>query len=217
MLRQETESTNQQTETDARQDDDPAVKWESAIQAFEKQDREQTPQPGGTLFLGSSSIRMWKLDKSFPEQAYLNRGFGGSEISDSLHYFDRVVVPYHPRTIVFYAGDNDIANGKSAEAVFADFQEFVQQVREKLPRTRVIFIAIKPSIARWKKVGEMREANQLIKAFAAKDEKVDFADIDAPMIGGDGKPRPELFLDDGLHLNEEGYRVWVKCLKPLLD
>ncbi len=101
---------------------DPALKWEPAIAAFEAQDQANPPTPGGILFLGSSSIRMWDLDTSFPGMAALNRGFCGSETSDSIYYFDRLVTPYAPSAIVFYAGDNDIARGKTAEQVTADFQ-----------------------------------------------------------------------------------------------
>src|SRR5688500_6860726 len=124
--------------------------FEKEIRAFEEADRREAPPRGTVLFVGSSSIRMWKtLEKDFPKLTVINRGFGGSTIRDSIRYAERIVIPYQPKRIVLYAGDNDIAQGKTAEQVFADFKEFVTTVRGKLPGVRVDFIAIKPSIKRW--------------------------------------------------------------------
>ena len=191
-------------------------KWEASIQKFESQDK-QTPQPtGANLFVGSSSIRMWKLGQSFPMFKTINRGFGGSEIADSIHFADRIILKYQPAVIVLYAGDNDISRGKSAEIVTADFQKFARVVRKKLPATRIAFIAIKPSIKRWNLAGEIRVANEAIAAICAADEKMDYVDIFKPMIGKDGNPMSELFVKDGLHLNERGYKIWAKAVMPLL-
>ena len=148
-------------------------RWAPAIAAFEAQDREQPPQPGGTMFLGSSSIRFWDLERWFPASRFpglraTNRGFGGSQIADSLRYLDRIVWPHRPSTIVFYAGDNDIAAGKSAQAVAADFAELGRRVWAELPETRFIYVAIKPSLARWHLAPEMRAANALIEASAKR-------------------------------------------------
>ena len=198
------------------QEKNPAQKWEKNISGFAELDRKTPPPKNPVLFLGSSSIRMWKLKKWFPDKPYINRGFGGSEISDSIYFFDRIVKPYRPRTIVFYAGDNDIAKGKSAGKVFEDFKVFSSKVGKILPETRIVFVAIKPSIKRWQLVGSMREANRMISKFASGKDKIAFADIDKPMIGKDGKPKKNLFLDDGLHLNEDGYQVWYDVIEPLL-
>jgi lysophospholipase L1-like esterase len=191
-------------------------KWEASIQKFESQDK-QTPQPqGANLFVGSSSIRMWKLDKSFPKSKTINRGFGGSEIADSIHFADRIILKHQPAVILLYAGDNDISHGKSAETVTADFRKFVSVVRKKLPDVRITFIAIKPSIKRWNLADEIREANKAISAICAADNQMDYVDVFKPMLGDDGKPRPELFLKDGLHMNDEGYRLWASIVRPLL-
>lgn len=189
-------------------------RWEMDIQAFEARDREKLPAPGGILFVGSSSIRLWDTEKCFPGMGIINRGFGGSQMVDSVYYAPRIVLPYQPKTIAVYAGDNDIQSGKTPQAVLKDFQQFVKIVHQSLPETRIIYIAIKPSISRWDKVDRMREANRAIRKFAEATEGVEFADIDTPMIGEDGRPRPSLFLDDGLHLNEEGYALWTKILRP---
>ncbi|NUQ66342.1 MAG: hypothetical protein HUU20_28095 [Pirellulales bacterium] len=191
-------------------------RWEPAIAAMEAQDRESPPPENGILFVGSSSIRMWEVKQSFPDLPVINRGFGGSQIADSVRYADRIVLPYRPRVIVFYAGDNDIAAGKTPEQVADDFKAFVGKVRDGLPRTRIVFIGIKPSIRRWAMVDKMREANRLIRALAAEDERLEYVDVDAPMIGHDGKPRAELFRSDGLHLSAEGYRRWADLVRPHL-
>ena len=191
-------------------------KWEASIQKFESQDK-TSPQPrGANLFVGSSSIRMWKLDQSFPKFKTINRGFGGSEIADSIHFADRIILKHQPAVVLLYAGDNDISHGKSAKTVTADFRKFVSVVRKELPDTRIAFIAIKPSIKRWNLAGEIREANKTIAAICAADKQMDYVDIFEPMLGKDGKPSPELFLKDGLHLNEQGYKIWADAIRPLL-
>lgn len=191
-------------------------RWEEAIQAFEKQDAEQFPPEDAILFTGSSSIRMWDLKTWFPELKAINRGFGGSHIEDSIYYADRIVLPYRPRIVLLYAGDNDIAGGKSPERVAADFKTFVKAVHKTLPDTRIGFICIKPSIRRWNLIEPMRKANRLIQDFTKTDKRLFYIDIDTPMIGEDGRPKADLFLDDGLHLNEAGYRLWSEIVKRTL-
>lgn len=191
-------------------------RFEKDIVKFENSDRENPPTKREILFLGSSSIRLWDLEKWFPNQRCINRGFGGSQISDSNHFFDRVVKPYEPRAIVMYAGDNDLAAGKSPAKVVADFKLFLGKVKSSLPSTRVIFIAIKPSIARWNLVDEVKEANKSIQSLANDNPNLDFADIQTPMLGKDGRPIKELFRADGLHLNEKGYQVWFKVVSPMI-
>ncbi len=196
----------------------PAVsnRFEEEIRKFEEQDRAAFPKPGQILFLGSSSIRLWDLPRYFPGLDVINRGFGGSEIADSVYFMDRIVVPYRPRTIVFYAGDNDIASGKTAEQVARDFQAFSDAVHQRLPSTRIIYISIKPSPSRWALVETMREANRLIEAQARQTDFIRYLDIDSPMIGEDGRPKANLFVEDKLHLNDAGYTLWTSRLRPLL-
>lgn len=194
----------------------PFAKWEKAISEFEEQDKASPPPPGAVLFVGSSSIRLWNLEKSFPQHATINRGFGGSEIADSAHFADRIVLKHEPKTIVFYAGDNDISRGKSPEEVSRDFRSFVKIIHEKLPKTKIVYIGIKPSIARWKLADTMRQANKLIKAQCEQDERLVFVDVFPPMLNDEGRPRPELFLKDGLHLNLKGYELWTELILPHL-
>lgn len=201
---------------DDSEKESPFARWESAIRKFEEQDKTDPPPENAILFVGSSSIRLWKLDKSFPDLRTINRGFGGSQIVDSTHFADRIILKHKPRVVVLYAGDNDIARGKSAETVTTDFLQFVKTIHGTLPDSRIVFIAIKPSIKRWNLVETVREANTAIQEICEKNKALAFADIDTPMIGDDGRPRESLFAKDGLHLNDEGYQVWSRVVLPLL-
>lgn len=192
------------------------AKWKGEMDKFAKKDEASPVKPGGVVFVGSSSIRMWDLDKSFPNLHGLNRGFGGSRLEDSVYYADRIILPYKPRTVVVYAGDNDIAGKYTPEQIHEDFQEFVAVIREELPQTKILYIAVKPSLSRWKLINEVRATNKLIAQECAKTDNCEFIDIDGPMLGEDGKPRPELFKKDGLHMTDEGYAVWAKALEPHL-
>jgi lysophospholipase L1-like esterase len=191
-------------------------RWEKAIHAMEQRDAKHPPPKGEILLCGSSSARGWNVRQCFPDRKVVNRGFGGSQIHDSTHFADRIILPLEPRLILLYAGDNDIASGKPPQLVCDHFKLFVARIHASLPKCRIVFIAIKPSIRRWKLVGKMREANRLIQAFTDTDKRLDHVDIDTPMIGPDGKPRKELFKPDGLHLNAEGYALWTKLVTPYL-
>lgn len=187
------------------------------IARFEAADRLAPPRSGGVLFVGSSSIRLWPaIEADFRGANVLQRGFGGSELSDVVHYTPRIVLPYRPRLIVLYAGDNDLMAGKSPATVFRDFQAFVALVRHALPATRIAFVAIKPSGSRWALVERMREANALVRELAATDPLLTYVDVFTPMLGPDGLPREELFVADRLHMNARGYALWREFLLPVV-
>jgi lysophospholipase L1-like esterase len=194
----------------------PAEKWENDIRQFEQWDSKNTFPSDAVLFVGSSSIRLWRTRDCFEGFAVINRGFGGSQISDVNYFAGRIVLPYKPKVIVFYAGDNDIAAGKSARQVFDDYQKFLKLLHEKLPGTRIIYIGIKPSRSRWSLWPVMKEANDMIRDFSAKDTRLFYFDSAAPLLGTDGKPKEELFLKDQLHLNDKGYEVWTRLLHPVI-
>jgi lysophospholipase L1-like esterase len=192
-------------------------KWEPEIQKFEAADRAHPPPANVVVFVGSSSIRLWKLADSFPGMAVINRGFGGSCMADSAHYTDRIVTPYRPRAVVVYAGDNDLAAGQSPEQVRDAYREFVARVRAKLPSVPIIYISIKPSPSRWQLADKIRATNRLVAEAQKGDANQKIVDVFTPMLGDDGKPRAELFRDDRLHLNEKGYKLWAEMLGPLLS
>jgi lysophospholipase L1-like esterase len=191
-------------------------RWEAAIQAFEQQDENARPPKEPILFVGSSSIRMWKLEKSFPDLPVLNRGFGGSVVADTVYFADRIVTNYKPSVIVFYAGDNDIAEGKSPEQVRDDFQALAEIVGKELPKTRLLFLSIKPSPSRLKFREKQKQANGLIQAYCRGRANLVYIDSGEVLLS-DGKPDPRLFLNDGLHMNAQGYEKWAKLLKPHLE
>jgi lysophospholipase L1-like esterase len=194
-----------------KRDPDPA-RFAADIAAFEARDRQNSAPKHAILFVGSSSIRMWQTAEAFPELSVINRGFGGSHASDVNHFIPQIVLKYAPRTIVFYAGDNDLADGKSPQQVAGDYEKFVALVREKLPETEFIYLPVKPSLARWKLWPKAQETNALVKQFSAEHGYVKYLDTATPMLGSDGKPRPEIFLDDGLHMNDVGYQIWNEVI-----
>jgi lysophospholipase L1-like esterase len=193
--------------------DDP---WQKDIDAFEARDLASPPSAGGIVFVGSSTIRLWDLARSFPELAPINRGFGGSQIADSVRHFERLVLAHRPRIVVFYAGDNDIAVGKTPARVFADFVAFATRLRETLPSTELIWLPIKPSVARWGLIEPMREVNALVEALSKKEAWLRYVDTHTAMLGSDGRPDPRFLAEDGLHLSPPGYELWNATLRPWL-
>lgn len=194
------------------------LQWEQTIRAFEAADRTNPPPSEAVLFIGSSSIRLWtNAPAQFPKHRIINRGFGGSHLSDSVAFVDRIVVPYHPKMILLYAGDNDIAAGVSPQQVSADFREFVAKVQAALPQTPIAYIAIKPSPSRMNCFAAAQEANRLIAGFIAQNPKLRYVDVFTPMLGTDGRPRAELFRSDRLHLNDAGYQLWAEQVRLVLD
>jgi lysophospholipase L1-like esterase len=192
--------------------------WESDIAQFEETDKIAPPPRNAIVFIGASSIARWNLAASFPEfgpQA-INRGFGGSLAADSTRYAERIVIPYQPRIVVFYAGDNDVASNHTPEQIAGDFAAFEKKVHAALPSTQIIFISIKPSTRRWPWIEQIKRANALVRSYCATHAHLAFVDIVPQMIGADGKPRKEL-LEDGLHMTPAGYQIWNDAIRPLLQ
>ena len=193
-----------------------ADKWETSIAQFQAQDRQSSPPKDAVLFVGSSSIRLWDLAQSFPDLATINRGFGGSQMSDVVRYARRIITAYKPRLIVLYEGDNDLAAKETPDQVAADFDELLKIVRADLPTTPLVVIGAKPSPKRWAIIDQQRQLNRLLAEHCAKDGRATFLDVEQPMLGADGQPKASLFRDDDLHLNAEGYKLWTSLLSPLL-
>jgi lysophospholipase L1-like esterase len=192
-------------------------KWASEINKYTQADAIKAPARDAVVFVGSSSIRRWtSLAADFPGITTINRGFGGSELSDSVFYADRIVIPYAPRLVVVYAGENDLQAGKSAEGLLADFKAFCAKIHPALPKTKIIFLAVKESPSRAKIRDKVLLANQLIAAACAQDPRRTFVDVATPMLDAAGKTRPELFIADQLHLQPAGYAIWTQVLAPYL-
>ncbi|GBD89971.1 GDSL-like Lipase/Acylhydrolase [bacterium BMS3Abin04] len=192
-------------------------RFDIEINRFVNQDLKNSFPNDAILFVGSSSIRMWKTHKSFPEYKVVNRGFGGSHISDVIYFIDKVALKYSPKLIIFYAGDNDIFDKKSPEHVLNDYKNFVKLVLDSLPRTEIDFLTIKPSINRWKFWKQMKKANDLIADYSKSNSLLSVIDISDGMLNKSGMPKKEIFRNDGLHLNDTGYKLWTDKIKLFLQ
>lgn len=189
------------------------------IQAFKKQDKVKPPPANAILFVGSSSFRMWQdVQDYFPGYAIINRGFGGSVLPDVIRYVDDIIVPYKPKQVVIYCGDNDLAASDTvtAETVAARFRQLFTMIRAKLPNANITYVAIKPSPSRLKLMPKAVTANTLIKQFLGSKPKTGFADVYYPMLGKDNLPMPDLFKSDDLHMTAKGYVIWQKVIQPYL-
>lgn len=198
----------------------PASRWEPEIARFEEEDRRHPPRPGGILFYGSSTFRLWKgLTDAFPGLTVpiVNRGFGGSHLSDLIDFVDRVVLPHAPRVLFIYGGDNDLAGDKSPDRVLEDFKTLVTRVHAVLPRTRIVFVAVKPSPSREKFLAAQQEANAQVRRYARSRRRVEFVDLATPLLDAHGRPEARWFVADRLHLNAEGYVLWRDLLAPRLQ
>jgi lysophospholipase L1-like esterase len=192
-------------------------KWEKSITDFEKADLKNPPPKGGIEFVGSSSIRKWvTLEKDFAGYPVFNRGFGGSQIIDTYNFASRIILPYAPKMIFFHAGDNDLSAGKTPEMVFEDFKSLAAVIHIKLPNTELFYISLKPSEKRWKNHEDEENVNKKIQEFASTHPRIHYIDTYNMVIDAQGKPRPELFAEDQLHLNEAGYKLLAEKVRPYL-
>lgn len=193
------------------------ARWEKEIAAYEEGDRTDPPPKGGSLFIGSSTIRLWKsLAQDFPNHQVINRGFGGSEIMDATHFAERIIFPYQPRAIFLRAGGNDIHAGKSPAQVFADFKAFVATVHAKLPESDIVFISLSPSSSRWSEAEDNKTLNKLVEDYVHGKSHLKYLETYDIAIGPDGKPRDELFVGDKLHFNAAGYKLLAERVRTIL-
>ncbi|WP_083228955.1 SGNH/GDSL hydrolase family protein [Bordetella sp. H567] len=194
-------------------------RWAESLAAFAAADQAHPPTPGGVLFVGSSSIRLWNgLETEFQSlPVVVKRGFGGSRMLDCTRHLHQLVEPYKPRLVLVYAGDNDLAEGRTPEQVLHAFTAFVDGVRATMPATRIAYISIKPSPSRAALMPAIRQTNELIHAYTLKTRNTDFIDVYTPMLDAAGHPRPDLFRDDRLHLNPQGYALWKKVITAHLN
>ncbi|WP_082497750.1 SGNH/GDSL hydrolase family protein [Pseudorhodoferax sp. Leaf267] len=193
------------------------TRWKDSFDAFAEADQKQAPKAGGILFVGSSSIRLWNdLETQFGDEPVVKRGFGGSRMLDVTAHVDLLVLPYKPRLVVVYAGDNDLAEGRTPIEVLASFTQFVERVRAALPDTRIAYLSIKPSPLRATLMPQAIETNALIEKYSASVPNLDYIDIYSRMLDAEGKPRADLYGADSLHMNPAGYAVWKSAISPHL-
>ena len=194
----------------------PLIGDQVSIDLFQLWDKKNSQVENPVVFVGSSSIRKWYTAEYFPEIPAVNRGFGGSHISDVIYFINETVLKFKPKVIVFYAGDNDIHFGKTSQIVFKDYVNFVEEVHVSLPNTKIMFIPIKPSPSRWSLWHDMQKTNRLVKRYSENNPLLYYVDTASPMLNEIGKPKGSLFVKDSLHLSQEGYDLWSSIVKPIL-
>ena len=188
------------------------------IEAFKKQDIVSPPPKNAIVFVGSSSFKMWSnVQDYFPRHTIINRGFGGSSLPDAIRYASDIIIPYKPKQVVVYCGENDFtADGVNTEIVFNRFTTLFEIIRKDLPKTHILFVSIKPSPSRLKYMPEMVKANAMIKNYLNNNRRTGYVDVFSKMLLADETPMPDIFKADKLHMNEGGYAIWQKAIKPHL-
>jgi lysophospholipase L1-like esterase len=198
----------------------PQPPFWNEIAEFKHRDSIQRPPANAILFVGSSSFRKWtNVQESFPGYTIINRGFGGSTLDDVIRYAPAIIYPYHPKQVVVYCGDNDLASGKkmTGKKVYKKFVRLYDMIRKRLGNVDIVFVSIKPSPSRESIMPEMEQANDLIRNFMAQRAHAAFVDVYHLMLTPEGRPMDNLFVGDKLHMNEKGYKIWQAAILPYLD
>ncbi len=190
------------------------------IQAFKKQDALNPPPANAILFVGSSSFTKWKdVSSYFPGYTIINRGFGGSTLPDVIRYTNDIIIPYHPKQVVIYCGDNDLASSDNitADSVFERFKVLFEAIRAGLPGENIVYVSIKPSPSRARLRQKMEQANLLIQTYLSINNHAAFVDVFHKMLNPDGSVMTDIFIEDNLHMNAKGYAIWQKAIEPYLS
>ena len=192
--------------------------FDEDIENFVAQDKILPPLKNEFLFIGSSSIRLWStLETDMSPLKVINRGFGGAHTKHINRHIEKIVFPYEPKAIVFFCGTNDINGWNSPEDVFSQFKNFYNSVQEKLPNTIVFAISIQPSPSRFDQRPRQVKWNNAVSSFAEEEENLVFVDVSPPMLSEKNEPRPELYIEDMLHLNDKGYKIWTEIVRENLQ
>ena len=187
------------------------------IQEFKKRDSLNPPAKNAIVFVGSSSFRMWNnVQEMFPGYTIINRGFGGSSLPDVIRYANDIILPYQPKQVVIYCGENDIASDVSDVEVTERFKTLFNLLRKQMPGLPIVFVSMKPSPSREKYFAVIKQANQMIYNFLWQQSQVGYVDVFSRMLDSDGKANRSLFLQDMLHMNQEGYKIWQDAIRPYL-
>jgi lysophospholipase L1-like esterase len=192
------------------------ARFDQEVAAILDREAAHPPAENGILFIGSSNIRKWPINAAFPDLPIINQGFGGSQAPDCLFFFDKLVTPFYPKLIVFHAGGNDLAAGRTPNQIAADVETFVKKVHTELPKTKIIYVGLFPAPSRWELMDKYHETTRLITAFIHRDRKVTFVNPEKPLLSAEGMIRPELYESDRLHLNAQGYEIMTKLIAPYL-
>jgi lysophospholipase L1-like esterase len=192
----------------------------SDIQTFKKQDSAAFPTKNAILFVGSSSFTKWTdVQDYFPGYPIINRGFGGSSLPDLIRYVNHIIIPYHPKQIIIYCGENDIAGSDTTvngKVVSNRFKQLFLLIKKQLPAAAIGYVSMKPSPGREKLWPEMIDGNSRIKKMLAKQKNTAFIDVYHSMFNKDGTVMKDIFIEDNLHMNAKGYAIWQKIIAPYL-
>lgn len=194
-----------------------ATVWESQVQEYEQKDRTDPPEKGQTIAVGSSSIRLWSsIEADLAPATVAGRGIGGAITTDVLFYLDRLVLVHEPSRVILYVGENDLSGDRTPQQVLDTVRQIVGGIHRRLPSAKVYLLSIKPSPLRWERWPAMRSANQLLAAYARTDARISYVDVSTPLLGANGQPVREYYVDDQLHLSRAGYVVWRDAIRPFL-
>ena len=200
-------------------DQQPAVanRFENNVALYEAADKATPPPQGGILLVGDSQFYRWKtLADDLPGYTVVNRGIDSFTMTDVVYFADRLVLPYKPRLIVVHAGGNDVNTGRSAQQVLDDFRAFVRKVRDTMPSVPIAFSSVTPGPGRWSQAAVRRETNNAIKDYVASDSRLIYIDLWNAMLGPDGGPREDLWVEDRIHPNHAGYELRARIMRPVL-
>lgn len=194
-----------------------AERYAKRLAEFARQEAANPVAPGGIVFAGSSSIHIWSsLEADFPMLGALNRGIGGSTVSDVIELYDRLIKPHHPRQVVFYSGTNDLASGRTVERVVNDLSTLFDRIHGDFPQARISFITLAPNPARWAIVDQFKKVNTTVESWKAARPYLDVINVFDAMLGPDGMPLPDIYREDRLHMNAKGYSIWKSIVGPRL-
>ena len=200
------------------EDNPDPLRFQDEVNSYKQADKSNPPQEGCYLFIGSSSMRMWKsLQEDFKDYPVINRGFGGSHFSDVIYYFEDLILTYNPEKIVIYEGDNDIASNKSTGKIMKDLKKLLRMIRNDLDHPDIAIISAKPSPRRWDLKDKYENLNTEIEKLSSKDQDLTYIDVYTYMLNENGRPEPELFMEDSLHMTQKGYEIWKEQIQPFVE
>lgn len=193
-------------------------RFRSEIEQFDLLDQDRLNKENLIVFTGSSSIRFWQsLVSDFPDYNVINRGFGGSEMSDLNYFWDKLILLHQPTKVFIYEGDNDINSGKSIEVIMEGYKYLAQKMAKYLPNTKLYLISPKPSVARWHLKDKYEQLNYSIALWVLWEPNITFIDVWTPMCDDKGEVKKDLFIGDMLHMNDKGYKIWASTVRPFIE
>ncbi len=193
------------------------LRFQSAIDAFLKEDSVQPPPMHSIEFIGSSIFRKWEqLKEHMAPLPVYNRAFGGSRTHEVLYYMDKIVLPYKPKIIVYYCGSNDAGGSVPVDSITGNIKAFFEKAERKLPGVKIFFVSVNKAPSRQAKWSAIDSVNAFVKNYCSLVKTRRFIDVNPILFDSTGSARMELYLDDKLHFKDDTYREFTKIIKPIL-